>query len=197
MPLRAFLLFGQYDPRRTYDEILVSMPLRAFLLFGPCVKIEKAKKVKDCFNALAGIFAFWTLGRVSFLSESPKVSMPLRAFLLFGRITPAPIALWLPLCFNALAGIFAFWTGCARLRSCYGRTVSMPLRAFLLFGLTSQQAQQPTSQVVCFNALAGIFAFWTVVGARSVAVALPPVSMPLRAFLLFGRSRGRRDRESG
>ena len=87
--------------------------------------------------------------------------MPLRAFLLFG------LALWFCASasakagFNALAGIFAFRTLLFRRRRHY---------------------------IIGFNALAGIFAFRTDNATVEVRVDIS-VSMPLRAFLLFGLGR--------
>ena len=86
MPLRAFLLFGLYE-----QEVL-----RVFLL--------------DSFNALAGIFAFWTiaLGAVSPLAQRAfQCPCGHFCFLDEGQGEQYTIFFW---CFNALAGIFAFWT---------------------------------------------------------------------------------------
>ena len=138
------------------------MPLRAFLLFGPSSQ-RRCSSAPFC------------------------VSMPLRAFLLFGQ------AYWVNgfrtacefqcpcghfcfsdlerakreaargLSFNALAGIFAF-------------------RTFVPWPLSD-------GAMLRFNALAGIFAFRTRTdGSRTKPHGC--VSMPLRAFLLFGRSAG-------
>ena len=112
------------------------MPLRAFLLFGPVFGVRHQRAGVNRFNALAGIFAFWThdnkallyritpefqcpCGHFCFLDVSPLVageggsmcvSMPLRAFLLFGPIMVAVDDKDIDVSFNALAGIFAFWT---------------------------------------------------------------------------------------
>ena len=87
MPSRAFLLFGQThreDMRR--KTVLVSMPSRAFLLFGPEAYGLPADNATPRFNALAGIFAFRTLGAGAGEPRPPRRG------------------------FNALAGIFAFRT---------------------------------------------------------------------------------------
>ena len=63
----------------------------------------------------------------------------------------------------------------------------MPLRAFLLFGPDGDAVQVGNPTVPGFNALAGIFAFRTLVSSPGFTGGMGWVSMPLRAFLLFGR----------
>ena len=62
----------------------------------------------------------------------------------------------------------------------------MPSRAFLLFGqlVAALGALAPADG---FNALAGIFAFRTWLVNHPNSMAFDDVSMPSRAFLLFGR----------
>ena len=166
----------------------VSMPSRAFLLFGRmftsgkfCIFIR--------FNALAGIFAFRTNG----VAQGG------------GRVWAG---------FNALAGIFAFRTRgnppltrrgasaafqCPRGHFCFSDTVAR--------GGTARRQTR-------FNALAGIFAFRTITPVGDGLAAeewfqcprghfcfsdsivrdatmreIALVSMPSRAFLLFGLAR--------
>ena len=87
--------------------------------------------------------------------------MPSRAFLLFGLFELAKRSRSRRSSFNALAGIFAFRTLAA--------------------------AANMNKTTNGFNALAGIFAFRTKPPPRAGNGSPPIVSMPSRAFLLFGR----------
>ena len=115
------------------------MPLRAFLLFGHGIARGRIFPRKERFQCPCGHFCFSDepLGE-RFAGLSVTVSMPLRAFLLFG---PFSLVLLNPPYDN----------------------VSMPLRAFLLFG--HEVARLAAEQALGFNALAGIFAFRTLVSA--------------------------------
>ena len=138
------------------------MPLRAFLLFGPKIQTLKLK------------------------NRQSIVSMPLRAFLLFGRYTEAHGQPPRKVLFQCPCGHFCFSDQI--IISVYNTVnmVSMPLRAFLLFGPSLNAPDYAARVADRFNALAGIFAFRTQMKC-SRAYAREWVSMPLRAFLLFGQ----------
>ena len=86
------------------------------------------------FNALAGIFAFWTQNAKRQNSKHH-------------------------LCFNALAGIFAFWTEVYVLDHNEASRFQCPCGHFCFLDI--QTAHLECGVAVGFNALAGIFAFWT------------------------------------
>ena len=140
----------------------VSMPLRAFLLFGPNYKGDKNVSGCDSFNALAGIFAFRTRAAC--------------------RVRPRGFCL-----FQCPCGHFCFSDPGERLPPMWAaRRVSMPLRAFLLFGqIVAGRNDVGGYQFQC---PCGHFCFsdrqWSSGGRREHHL---PVSMPLRAFLLFGQ----------
>ena len=184
MPARAFLLFGREswatiifpyslfqcprghfcfsdDDVRILDPELggVSMPARAFLLFGHFENFLKKKGYYEVSMPARAFLLFGQWQRGGSAGRYHRVSMPARAFLLFGR-AGGSVHPHHSFRFNAREGIFAF------------RTTACGDTAPIL----------NTS----FNAREGIFAFRTncyCVWANSIARI---VSMPARAFLLFG-----------
>ena len=142
-------------------ESLVSMPSRAFLLFGPLAE-----------GAL--VAAVLVL-----------VSMPSRAFLLFGLEDGVYEKGAGTLRFNALAGIFAFRTHLRGDKMDKKRMIGFNALAGIFAFRTDNLLPQEKRGIHCFNALAGIFAFRT--GKECPErVIVRIVSMPSRAFLLFG-----------
>ena len=164
MPARAFLLFGHGSlPRYWWRNFGVSMPARAFLLFGRSPRLISNGSSNSLFQCPRGHFCFSDLdGR--------------------GRARVAGHR------FNAREGIFAFRT--ARVR-CHG--AGSELRRFnaregIFAFRTIAEARERGEAAISFNAREGIFAFRTIGCTRRAASAFP-VSMPARAFLLFGRAR--------
>ena len=112
--------------------------------------------------------------------------MPLRAFLLFGRKGDKHqplVVLWVSM---PLRAFLLFGRGkCVRLSPWHGKRFQCPCGHFCFSDSTVFSLG--AASLWSFNALAGIFAFRT---QRCAARRPPPrcaVSMPLRAFLLFGQ----------
>ena len=138
--------------------VFVSMPSRAFLLFGHI--------------------------RVTPLIIFSDVSMPSRAFLLFGLAFKSSGDTARATSFNALAGIFAFRTRTSEGVGGGVSTFQCPRGHFCFSDPCGGRVR--LSCMAGFNALAGIFAFRTLPRGADYA-PLSTVSMPSRAFLLFGR----------
>ena len=89
---------------------MVSMPLRAFLLFGLIGAGGRDVQQHQGFNALAGIFAFWTHSIEEARAGGCNSFNALAGIFAFWTVQTPSLTLRAPDRFNALAGIFAFWT---------------------------------------------------------------------------------------
>ena len=163
MPSRAFLLFGPAakNGKKQRSNSKFQCPRGHFCFSDPSAKVIMKVEKQKAFQCPRGHFCFSDYGYgarksahnvqfqcprghfcfsdgvpcpTSFLL-SPLVSMPSRAFLLFGHIRVAFVPRG-------------------------NKKVSMPSRAFLLFGRVKLLPAE-SADAVCFNALAGIFAFRT------------------------------------
>ena len=194
MPSRAFLLFGR-APKLSgrWRNATVSMPSRAFLLFGHFHHAEGGDREDGEFQCPRGHFCFSDKENISCIRNYLEGFQCPRGHFCFSdkKALREPGARFPS--FNALAGIFAFRTRihgqtyipqphegfqCPRGHFCFSDSidgtifrifnnrVSMPSRAFLLFG--PLVVPTPTRHVADgFNALAGIFAFRTVLTWRA------------------------------
>ena len=159
------------------------MPSRAFLLFGHEAIAEAAKRLVRGFNALAGIFAFRTLEHLFAQADGAAKFQCPRGHFCFSDSHASRAQTATRRGFNALAGIFAFRTRCLAGRYIAHLEFQCPRGHFCFSDF--HLSHTLVGGMMCFNALAGIFAFRTR-RARGGRRAPAPVSMPSRAFLLFG-----------
>ncbi len=218
MPARAFLLFGRarLNPLRSAMQS-VSMPARAFLLFGQSARRDALRLPRCCFNAREGIFAFRTN-----LVAAPQRSMrggfqcPRGHFCFSDEFAISPSSTATEMSFNAREGIFAFRTmeqyeKAQRDRWCFNaregifafrtKKWARVYRKFEKFQCPrghfcfsdSALAGGEAAHTDRFQCPRGHFCFSDAVTEAKGGTEVEEVSMPARAFLLFGRTRFRKE----
>ena len=160
-PRGHFCFSDRAARRERAEENWVSMPARAFLLFGQLLALHLFSKHKS-FNAREGIFAFRTGDTAAdWWLENLFVSMPARAFLLFGLFSFGT---------TVIVGSAVFQ--CPRGHFCFSDEI---------------QKYRIVTPAIRFQCPRGHFCFSDetdeVFGSEQTLI----VSMPARAFLLFGR----------
>ena len=148
------------------------------------------------FNARGGIFAFRTSADIiKLLNAGYKFQCP-RGHFCFSDLDAAQAAFERATEFQCPRGHFCFSDQSNNPNpNRKEKRVSMPAGAFLLFGPPMSPLKHTPSNM-CFNARGGIFAFRTNPERRYKMSKLLYVSMPARAFLLFGLYSGGGSRQT-